>query len=141
LSASIALAIGWASSANAGSNAADLACTSKDKARSTNLQGRVPWDFHELDLTLRVGQSLTKLRDDAGDRTTSFEAIDDGVYLLEYSDSNPNDGGIRLHAIPATVRVKKKYGGLDATFDARLNSWGKFTVSNVRLTCTLHYEI
>ena len=148
--ASLAL-LASTSSAFAGAANAELKCQS---ASGLTIEGSVPGDFAEFDLTVsKNGQSARLFSGiNQGDGETEesatlavIESLTDGVWTLSsVLKGEDTYGYLQLFALPKTLKHRRIPNGYSAKFDAKANlnlpgiegdNYG------VKLKCALHYAI
>ena len=135
---------------HAGASNATLNCKATNTGGSgITLDGEIPGDFAEFNLTLANRNGALKYSDADGTATT-VTAFSQGVFTLKLQ---LNDGAeLVLYAIPKTVKAK---GGdarlVDASFDALLmraprpgydpKSTLDAYVRNVPMRCQFHHSV
>lgn len=150
------------SATGAGQAQAELKCSSPNRRGGpVKVEGFIPGDLDTFDLKISVGKSELTVKSGTApevDPTTGdpIEPPDTNPDLISvvksfnyrvFTMTIMRDGapGLRLYAIPATLRWTGNPNNEKATFDAVLQqSWSPVegeTLSNVRLRCSYHYSI
>ena len=142
--------IAFATHLHAGASNASLSCQATNAGGSgITLDGEIPGDFAEFNLTLANRNGVLKYSDTDGTVTTVI-AFSKGVFTLKLQLNNGTE--LALYAIPKTVTAK---GGdarlVDASFDALLmhaprpgydpKSNLDAYVRNVPMRCRFHHSV
>lgn len=131
--------------AQAGSANGTLTC--KNAKKKITLQGEIPGDHAEFDLTLTVGKKSLSWSD-KGSTLVIFNELRKKVLTLDVAQKEGPP--VRLFALPETVKTTTgKHRAIDATFKATLNApnpakpkaWGPDALQGVTLKCTYSYSI
>lgn len=131
----------------AGAANVDMKCKSKT---GLTIEGHVPGDMADFDITIKQGGKVTRLHSDYGAENLAeifvFEELPEGVWtLLVNVKSEVGYAFIRMYALPKTVKFKNnRYGtGWNASFTAKAHyahgSSGDSKEST--LVCTLSYSL
>lgn len=133
----------------AGASNADLKC----QARGFAIEGNIPGDFAEFDLTVnkagRTGRLASVLNQSNGQteenaKITVVQELRDGVWTLSSARLGDDYGFLQMHALPKTVKMKPTSNGYRASFQAKA-SVNLPELSNetldVTVACSLVHEI
>jgi hypothetical protein len=137
------------SRAEAGAANATLRCEGKDGKAAVKLEGEIPGDFAEFQLTLSRGKDSLELSE-ASDEIHVVEAFADKAFSFVVTRKDGRH--LKLYARPATVKPSKgAHDAVDASFEAVLLEGPKpghsgpvdyeAFVRNVKLRCQYHYSI
>ena len=142
--------LAFATQLHAGASNATLSCEATNTGGSgITLDGEIPGDFAEFNLTLANRNGTLKYSDADGTATT-VTAFSQGVFTLKLQLNNGAE--LVLYVIPKTVKAK---GGdarlVDASFDALLmraprpgydpKSTLDAYVRNVPMRCRFHHSV
>lgn len=133
----------------AGAANATLRCEGRDGKAAVKLEGEIPGDFAEFQLTLSRGKDKLELSE-ASDEIHVVEAFADKAFSLVVTRKDGRH--LKLYARPATVKPSKgAHDAVDARFEAVLLEGPKpghsgpvnyeAFVRNVKLRCEYHYAI
>jgi hypothetical protein len=139
-----ALSLFTVTHAFAGAANADLKCT----ARGLTIEGNIPGDFAEHDLTITSGGRKVRLASDGlakeGSKLQVVDRMSDSVWTLSAQEGEGYYGWAQMYALPKTVKFKSTRNGYRATFkakaDVNFEQLGAETIS-ATLDCSIVHEI